>query len=101
MAAPLVAIAVVFVGSFADVRFFDNALPAYLIALGIAVWFGMRPNRREAIAGWAALQIVSVVITYRDPQTESAERLLLVAGHLHDRLDHRLRARRDGFARPT
>ena len=71
MAAPLVAIAVVFGGAFADVGFFDNAFPAYLIALGIAVWFGMRPNRREAIAGWAALQIVSVVLTYRDPQTQS------------------------------
>ena len=72
MAAPLVAIAVVFAGAFLDVGFFDNAFPAYLIALGIAVWFGMRPNRREAIAGWAALQTVSVVLTYRDPQTQSA-----------------------------
>jgi signal transduction histidine kinase len=72
MAAPLVAIAVVFGGAFADVGFFDNAFPAYLTALGIAVWFGMRPNRREAIAGWAALQTVSVVLTYRDPQTQAA-----------------------------
>ena len=72
MAAPFAAIAVVFVGAFADIGFFDNAFPAYLIALGIAVWFGMRPNRREAIAGWAALQLVSVVVTYRDPQTQSA-----------------------------
>ncbi len=72
MTAPLVAIAVVFGGAFADVGFFDNAFPAYLTALGIAVWFGMRPNRREAIAGWAALQTVSVVLTYRDPQTEAA-----------------------------
>ncbi|HSS75095.1 MAG TPA: histidine kinase, partial [Gaiellaceae bacterium] len=70
MGAPLVAIAVVFAGAFADTGFFDNAFPAYLTALGIAVWFGMRPNRPEAIAGWAALQIVSVVLTYRDPQTE-------------------------------
>jgi signal transduction histidine kinase len=72
MGAPLAAIAVVFAGAFADTGFFDNAFPAYLTALGLAVWFGMRPNRREAIAGWAALQTVSVVLTYRDPQTQSA-----------------------------
>jgi signal transduction histidine kinase len=72
MGAPLVAIAVVLAGALADDSYFDNALPAYLIALGIAVWFGMRPKRRDAIAGWAALQIVSVVLTLHDPQTQSA-----------------------------
>jgi signal transduction histidine kinase len=72
MGAPLVSIGVVLAGAFADESYFDNALPAYLIALGIAVWFGMRPKRREAIAGWAALQIVSVVLTLHDPQTQSA-----------------------------
>jgi signal transduction histidine kinase len=72
MGAPLVSIGVVLAGAFADDSYFDNALPAYLIALGIAVWFGMRPKRREAIAGWAALQIVSVVLTLHDPQTQSA-----------------------------
>jgi signal transduction histidine kinase len=72
MGAPLVSIGVVLAGAFADDSYLDNALPAYLIALGIAVWFGMRPKRREAIAGWAALQIVSVVLTLHDPQTQSA-----------------------------
>jgi len=72
MAAPLVSVGVVLVSAFIDVGFFDNSFPAYLTALGIAVWFGMRPNRYEAIAGWAALQIVSVVLTLRDPQTQSA-----------------------------
>ena len=71
MGAPLVAIVVVGSTTFADRGFVDNAFPAYLIALGIAAWFGMRPNLRQAIGGWVALQAVSVVITLNDPQTQS------------------------------
>ena len=51
--------------------YLDNAFPAFLVALGIAVWFGMRPNRRDAIAGLVALQAVSVVITLNDSKTNS------------------------------
>ena len=63
MGAPLLAIAVVSARLLRRCGFLDNAFPAYLMALGIAVWFGMRPNRRDAIAGVVALQVVSVVIT--------------------------------------
>ena len=71
MGAPLLATAVVAGGSFADAGFLDNAFPAFVTALGIAVWFGMRPNRRDAIVGFAALQVVSVIITLNDSQTNS------------------------------
>jgi signal transduction histidine kinase len=71
MGAPLAAIAVVTASSFADAGFIDNSFPAYLAALGIAVWFGMRPDRGQAIAGWAALQITSVIVTLNDPQTQA------------------------------
>jgi len=71
MGAPLLAIAVVTGGSFADAGYLDNAFPAFLVALGIAVWFGMRPSRRDAIAGLVALQAVSIVITLNDSKTNS------------------------------
>jgi signal transduction histidine kinase len=71
MAAPLAAAAVVTTTAFADSGFIDNSFPAYTIALGMAMWFGMRPDRRQAVAGWAALQGTSVIITVNDPQTQS------------------------------
>ena len=54
MAAPLVAIAVVFGGAFADVGFFDNAFPAYLIALGIAVAKRSPGGRRFRSSPWSS-----------------------------------------------
>jgi signal transduction histidine kinase len=71
MAAPIAAAAVVTASSFADPGFVDNSFPAYLAALGIAAWFGMRPDRRQAIAGLAVLQITSAIVTLNDPQTQS------------------------------
>ena len=71
MGAPLLAIAVVVGGSFADAGYLDNAFPAFLTALGIALWFGLRPERRDAIVGFVALQVISVIITLNDPSTQS------------------------------
>jgi signal transduction histidine kinase len=63
MRAPLTAAAVVTATSFADGGFVNNAFPAFLVALGISAWFGMRPDRRAAVAGWVAIQATSVVVT--------------------------------------
>jgi signal transduction histidine kinase len=71
MGAPLVSLVVVGTSSFADAGFLDNNFAAFLIALGISAWFGLRPDRRQALLGWAALQVISVVITYNDPHTQS------------------------------
>ncbi len=71
MAAPMTALVWITATSFADAGFVDNSLPAYAIALGIAVWFGLRPDRRLAFAGWAALQTTSVIVTLNDPQTQA------------------------------
>jgi signal transduction histidine kinase len=61
MAAPLAALGVVAVASFFAGKFVNNAFPFFAVAIGISAWFGMRPDRRQAIAGWAALQITAVV----------------------------------------
>jgi len=71
MAAPLVSIVAVGAASFADAGFLDNDFAAFVTALGISVWFGMRPDLRQAIGGLLVLQAVSAVITYNDPQTQS------------------------------
>jgi signal transduction histidine kinase len=71
MGAPLVSVVVVGATSFVDAGFIDNNFAAFLVALGIAAWFGMRPDRRQALFGWAALQVTSAVITFNDPHTES------------------------------
>jgi signal transduction histidine kinase len=71
MAAPLVSVVVVGATSFIDAGFLDNNFAAFLVALGISAWFGMRPDRRQALLGWAALQVTSAVITYNDPHTQS------------------------------
>jgi signal transduction histidine kinase len=71
MAAPLVAIVLVGASSFADAGFVDNNFAAFVTALGISAWFGMRPDLRQAISGLVVLQAVSAVITYNDPQTQS------------------------------
>jgi signal transduction histidine kinase len=71
MGAPLVSILVVGAASFADAGFLDNNFAAFMAALGISAWFGMRPDLRQAIGGLVALQIVSAVITYNDPKTNS------------------------------
>jgi signal transduction histidine kinase len=71
MGAPLVSIVVVGATSFADAGFLDNNFAAFLVALGISAWFGMRPDRRQALLGWAALQVTSAVMTFNDPHTQS------------------------------
>jgi signal transduction histidine kinase len=68
MAAPMTAAVVVTATSFADGGFVNNSFPAFLTALGISAWFGMRPDRRAAIAGWAVFQVTSVVVTANDPR---------------------------------
>jgi signal transduction histidine kinase len=71
MAAPLASVVVVGATSFADAGFLDNNFAAFITALGIAAWFGLRPDVRQGIAGWAALQATSIVTTYNDPHTNS------------------------------
>jgi signal transduction histidine kinase len=66
MAAPLAALIAVVIGSLLDSGLVNNAFPLFLIALGISAWFGMRPDRREAIGGWAALQITAVAASAAD-----------------------------------
>jgi signal transduction histidine kinase len=60
MGAPLTTLVVVLVGSFLDTGFVNNAFPLFGLALGISAWFGLRPNRREAIGGWAAVQAAAL-----------------------------------------
>ena len=67
MAAPLASAAVIVVSSFFDGGFVNNGLPIFLVALGISAWFGLRPDRRQAIAGWAALQVTAVIVGLNDP----------------------------------
>jgi signal transduction histidine kinase len=71
MGAPLASISVIVWSSFVDPGYGDNAFPAFLVALGIAAWFGMRPERRQAIGGLAALQVAAVISTFEDPHTQS------------------------------
>ena len=71
MGAPLASVVVVGAASFADAGFLDNNFAAFVTALGISAWFGMRPDLRQAIAGLVAVQAVSAVITYNDPKTQS------------------------------
>src|SRR5581483_880172 len=98
MGAPLVTLVVVATTSFADGGFLDNSFVAYLTALGISAWFGMRPDRRHAIAGWAALQVVSVIVTANDPRGSPVGDYLwtaitfTVAWTVGYALGHRLRA---------
>ena len=66
MAAPLASAAVIVVSSFLDGGFVNNGLPIFLVALGISAWFGLRPDRRQAIAGWAALQVTAVIVGLND-----------------------------------
>jgi len=68
MGAPLAAIAIVAATSFADHRFVQTSFAAYLTALGISAWFGLRPDRRQALAGLIALQFVSVIVNLNDPR---------------------------------
>jgi len=68
MGAPLAAIAIVAATSFADHRFAQTSFAAYLTALGISAWFGLRPDRRQALAGLVALQFVSVIVNLNDPR---------------------------------
>ena len=72
MAAPLASVSVIFWSSFIDAGYGDNAFPAFFVALGISAWFGMRPDRRQAVAGLVALQITSFVSTFEDPHTQSS-----------------------------
>jgi signal transduction histidine kinase len=69
MGAPLAALLVVAGTSFADGGFINNNFAAYLTALGVAAWFGLQPDRRQAVAGWAALQIASVIATSNEAGT--------------------------------
>jgi signal transduction histidine kinase len=66
MGAPLTTLALVLAGSFLDTGLINNAFPLFLLALGISAWFGMRPDRREAIGGWAALQTVAILSSIVD-----------------------------------
>src|SRR4029453_16690862 len=66
MAAPVASAAVIVVSSFLDGGFVNNGLPRFLVALGISAWFGLRPDRRQAIAGWAALQVPAVIAGLND-----------------------------------
>jgi signal transduction histidine kinase len=68
MGAPLVSVAVVAATSFADHRFAQVQFAAYLTALGISAWFGMRPARGQALVGLASLQLVSVIVNLNDPK---------------------------------
>jgi signal transduction histidine kinase len=68
MGAPLVAAGVVAITSFADPRLPQTEFAFYLAALGISLWFGLRPDRRHALAGLAALQIVSLIVNLNDPK---------------------------------
>ena len=71
MGAPLVSIVVVASFLVRRRRVHRQQLPGVLAALGISAWFGMRPDLRQAIGGLVALQVVSAVITYNDPKTNS------------------------------
>jgi signal transduction histidine kinase len=68
MGAPLVAVGVIAITSFADPRLAQTEFAMYLTALGICAWFGLRPDRRQALAGLAAVQIVSVIVNLNDPK---------------------------------
>jgi signal transduction histidine kinase len=68
MGAPLVSVAVVAAASFADHRFAQVQFAAYLTALGVSAWFGMRPDRGQALVGLASLQLVSVIVNLNDPK---------------------------------
>ena len=90
MAAPLVSLVVVAASSYVDAGFIDNNFAAFLTALGISAWFGMRPDLRQAIGGLVAMQAVSAVITYNDPKTQFQRRLRLVVDHLFGRVGRRI-----------
>ncbi len=66
MLAPLAAAVAITVSSFLDGRFVNNSFPTFVVALGISAWFGMQSDRRLAVAGWAALQITSVIVGLND-----------------------------------
>ncbi len=68
MGAPVTTAALVTAFSFADGGFLNNSLPSFFVALGISAWFGLRPDRRAAIAGWVVMQATSVVVTANDPR---------------------------------
>jgi signal transduction histidine kinase len=68
MGAPLLSVTCVAATSFADHRFAQVQFAAYLTALGIAAWFGMRPVRTQAVIGLASLQLVSVIVNLNDPK---------------------------------
>jgi len=69
MGAPLTSAAVVVAASFADGGFLNNSFVSFLVALGISAWFGMRPDRRDAVIGWLAMQLTSVVVGLNDPHS--------------------------------
>jgi signal transduction histidine kinase len=68
MGAPLAAIAVIAASSFVDRRFTQVEFALYLTALGISAWFGLRPDRRQALVGLVAIQLVSVLVNVNDPR---------------------------------
>jgi signal transduction histidine kinase len=68
IAAPLAGIAIIAVSSFAENRLAQVEFAMFLTALGICAWFGMRPDRRQAVVGLAALQLASIVVNLNDPR---------------------------------
>jgi len=58
--------------SFADRRLAQVEFAFFLAALGISAWFGMRPDRRQALLGLAAIQSVSILVNVNDPRNPPA-----------------------------
>ena len=90
MAAPLVSIVVVAASSFADAGFIDNNFAAFLAALGISAWFGMRPDLRQAIGGLVGASGRLGRDHVQRSEDEFQRRLRLVADHLLGRVDRRI-----------
>jgi signal transduction histidine kinase len=67
MAAPVTSVVVVGSTSFLDNRLVQDSFVAFIAALCISALFGMRPDRRQAIAGLLLLHATSAVITLNDP----------------------------------
>jgi len=66
--APVTTGLVVAASSFVDDRLIPDLFIPFLAGLAVAVLFGMRPDRRQAVAGWAYLMGINFVVTTNDPR---------------------------------
>jgi signal transduction histidine kinase len=67
MLAPLAAAAIVALTTYADHGFSQHNNTFFLTALGITGWFGMRPDRRQAVFGLLVVYGTAALININDP----------------------------------